>query len=152
MNENPSPSLINPFTALGAMVILMLTSPLYRRWRIWDIEFNVGPALRTGQYKLYKNEHGEFCAFITWAFLDEKNHQSMLEKGELLSNANWQGGEYMWFIDCVTPYGHATGMVRDMQRHVFPNQYYCYAVRRNEDGGIRKITRWCCRRIKKTSK
>ncbi len=31
VNENPSPSLIDPLTALGAMVVLMLTSPLYRR-------------------------------------------------------------------------------------------------------------------------
>lgn len=88
INETPSPSLINPIMALGAMVVLMLQSPLHRRWRIWDIERNLGPALRIGQYKLYKNEHGEFCAFITWAFLDEKNHQSMLETGELLPNAD----------------------------------------------------------------
>ncbi|WP_375631612.1 toxin-activating lysine-acyltransferase [Bartonella sp. AA74HLJMH] len=148
VHKNPSSSFIDPLTALGAMVVLMLTSSLYRRWRIWDIERNLGPALQTRQYKLYKNERGEFCAFITWAFLDEKNHQSMLDKGELLSDADWQGGEYMWFIDCVAPYGHAAGMVRDMQRHVFPNQHYCYAVRRNEDGGIRKITRWCCYRAK----
>ncbi|WP_375692211.1 toxin-activating lysine-acyltransferase [Bartonella sp. AP4SXKL] len=116
------------------------------------MERNLGPALQTRQYKLYKNERGEFCAFITWAFLDEKNHQSMLEKGELLSDADWQGGEYMWFIDCVAPYGHAAGMVRDMQRHVFPNQHYCYAVRRNEDGGIRKITRRCCYRAQNPAK
>ncbi len=72
----------------------------------------------------------------------------MLEKGELLSDADWQNGKYVWFIDCVAPYGHAAGMVRDMQRNIFPNQHYCYAVRRNEDGEIRKITRWCCYRKK----
>ncbi|WP_208434152.1 toxin-activating lysine-acyltransferase [Bartonella taylorii] len=152
VNENPSPSLIAPLTALGAMVVLMLQSSLHRRWRIWDIEFNLGPALRTGQYKLYKNENGEFCAFITWAFLDEKNHQSMLEKGELLPGADWQDGEYIWFIDCVAPYGHAVTLVRDMQRHVFPDQQYCYAVRRNEDGGMRKIARWRSYRVKNPSK
>ncbi|WP_375652903.1 toxin-activating lysine-acyltransferase [Bartonella sp. MR110HLJHH] len=146
VNENPSPSLIDPLTALGAMVVLMLTSPLYRRWRIWDIDRNLGPALQTGQYKLYKNERGEFCAFITWAFLDEKNHQSMLEKGEFLPDANWQNGKYVWFIDCVAPYGHTAHIVHDMQRNIFPDQHYCYAVRRNEDGGIRKIARWCCYR------
>ncbi|WP_342356076.1 toxin-activating lysine-acyltransferase [Bartonella queenslandensis] len=125
--------------------------PLHLRWRIWDIERNLGPALQTGQYKLYKNERGEFCAFTTWAFLDEKNHQSMFEKGEFLSNANWKGGKYMWFIDYVAPYGHASRIVRDMQRNIFPDQHYCYAVRRNEDGGIRKITRWYCYRTQKPS-
>lgn len=143
MNETPSPSLINPIMALGAMVVLMLQSPLHRRWLIWDIERNLGPALRVGQYKLYQNEHGEFCAFITWAFLDEKNHQSMLETGELLPNADWQTGKYVWFIDYVAPYGHTAHIVRDMQRNIFPDQRYFYAVRRNEDGGIRKIARWC---------
>ncbi|VEJ45084.1 toxin-activating lysine-acyltransferase [Bartonella vinsonii] len=151
-NENSSPPLIDPLTALGAMMVLMLQSPLHRRWRIWDIEFNIGSALRTGQYRLYKNERGEFCAFVTWAFLDEKNHQSMLEKGELLSNADWQSGEYMWFIDYVAPHGNTAVIVRDMQWHVFPHQQYFYAVRHNEDGGIRKITRWCCYRAKKPSK
>lgn len=151
MNETPSPSLINPIMALGAMVVLMLQSPLYRRWRIWDIERNLGPALQSGQYKLYQNEHGEFCAFTTWAFLDEKNHQSMLETGELLPNADWKSGKYMWFIDFVAPYGHTAHIVRDMQRYVFPDQHYCYAVRRNADGGIKKITRWCCYRAQKPS-
>ncbi|WP_375666963.1 toxin-activating lysine-acyltransferase [Bartonella sp. CL26QHWL] len=113
VNENSSPSLIDPLTALGAMVVLMLTSPLYRRWRIWDIERNLGPALQTGQYKLYKNERGEF-----------------------LPDVNWQNRKYVWFIDCVAPYGHTAHIVRDMQRNIFPDQRYCYAVRRNEDGGI----------------
>ncbi|UTO27739.1 toxin-activating lysine-acyltransferase [Bartonella harrusi] len=151
VNENPPPSLIDSLTALGVMVVLMLQSPLHRRWKIWDIEFNIGPALRTGQYRLYKNERGEFCAFITWAFLDEKNHQSMLEKGELLPHANWQGGEYVWFIDYVAPHGNTAAIVRDMQRHVFPHQKYFYAVRRNEDGGIRKIARWCSYRPQSSS-
>ncbi|WP_019221957.1 toxin-activating lysine-acyltransferase [Bartonella senegalensis] len=151
MNKKPETSPIDPITALGAMVVLMLQSPLYRRWRIWDIERNLGPALRVGQYRLYKNEHGAFCAFTTWAFLDEKNHQSMLETGELLPNADWQIGKYMWFIDYVAPYGHAARIVRDMQRHVFPDQQFCYAVRRNKDGGIRKITRWCCYRAQNPS-
>lgn len=66
----------------------------------------------------------------------------MLEKGELLPDANWQGGENIWFIDYAAPYGHTAAIVRDMQRHVFPNQQYFYAIRRNEDGGIRKIARW----------
>ncbi|MET3589382.1 hemolysin-activating ACP:hemolysin acyltransferase [Bartonella silvatica] len=52
-------------TALGAKVVLMLQSPLHRRWHIWDIERNLGPALRTGQYKLYKNKRGEFYTFTT---------------------------------------------------------------------------------------
>ncbi|WP_254472880.1 hypothetical protein [Bartonella sp. B1098] len=40
----------------------------------------------------------------------------------------------------VGPYSHASRIVRDMQRHAFPHQHHCYAVRRNADGGIRKIT------------
>lgn len=34
MNKKTESSPIDPLTALGAMVFLMLTSPLYRRWRI----------------------------------------------------------------------------------------------------------------------
>ncbi|WP_244548665.1 hypothetical protein [Bartonella elizabethae] len=45
MNETPSPSLINPIMALGAMVVLMLQSPLHRRWLIWDIERNLRSSL-----------------------------------------------------------------------------------------------------------
>lgn len=54
MNENPAASLIDPVTALEAIIILMLLSHLHRRWRILDIERNLRPALQTRQYKLYK--------------------------------------------------------------------------------------------------
>ncbi|WP_273756556.1 toxin-activating lysine-acyltransferase, partial [Bartonella sp. MM73XJBT] len=63
-----------------------------------------------------------------------------------------EAGKYMWFINFVAPHSHAARIVRDMQRHVFPDQKYWYAVRRNEDGGIRKITRWCCYREQSPSK
>ncbi|WP_246744034.1 hypothetical protein [Bartonella raoultii] len=45
MNETPSSSLINPIMALGAMIALMLQSPLHRRWKIWDIERNLRNSL-----------------------------------------------------------------------------------------------------------
>ncbi|WP_412059089.1 toxin-activating lysine-acyltransferase [Bartonella sp. DGB2] len=63
--EETNQARIDPLTSLGVMTALMLHSPVHRNWLVWDIERNIGQCIRLGQSKLYTNEEGNFCAFLT---------------------------------------------------------------------------------------
>ncbi|CAF27463.1 hypothetical genomic island protein [Bartonella henselae str. Houston-1] len=87
----------------------------------------------------------------TWAFLDEKIINLCLKRENFCQMPIGRKENICWLIDFVAPYGYVVCIIHNMQWYVFLHQYYCYAIRRNQDGGIRKIACWCCYRAQNPS-
>ena len=132
---------IGYFEALGMITALSMASS-YREWFVHDIERNLVPALVAGQCKIYLSDRREPTAFATWALLDEECHDALRLHGHNPPPDRWSCGKNLWFIDVVAPFGTALDLVRDLQRNHFFDFQRAYAIRRAEDGGIRRIQVW----------
>ena len=121
---------------------LMNASQLHRSWYVSDIEHNIFPALQTGQCKIYLDDDGLPTACVTWALVNDEDHEALLQKGQTPPPERWAIGRNLWFIDAIAPFANPIGIVRDLQRNYFAHHSCAHAVRRNCDGGIRRIQTW----------
>lgn len=133
---------IGHFEALGMMTELALHSPIHRNWSIADIGRNLAPALRVGQCKIYFDERRLPISFATWALVDDECHEALRLRGETPAPDRWASGDHLWFIDVVAPFGDARHLIRDLQRNHFADIGRAHAVRRNLDGGFKRIQIW----------
>ncbi|CEJ09887.1 Hemolysin-activating lysine-acyltransferase HlyC [bacterium YEK0313] len=144
MNSRPPPAdqQIGYFEALGMLTELALHSALHRNWFVADIGINLVPALRTGQCKIYFDEHRMPTSFATWALVHDDDHKALRNHGRTPPPDRWASGAHLWFIDVVAPFGNVREIVRDLQRRHFPHLPVAHAVRRNVDGSMRRIQTW----------
>ena len=62
-------------------------------------------------------------------------------KGERrLSFADWRGGDKLWLIDVVTPFGGPEAVIKDLSETVFPDKEFKALVPDKEKEGIRVVT------------
>ncbi|MBD9653135.1 toxin-activating lysine-acyltransferase [Ensifer sp. ENS09] len=139
-NTTTDPTTFNVFEALGMVVAIAMESH-YSDWSISEVERYIVPALKSGQYKLYVNDHVGPAAFVTWAFLNDECHEAMLAHGRNPPADHWQSGRHLWVMDIVAPYGDAKRVVRDLQRNLFP-QMHGHSIRRDPSGNIIRVARW----------
>ncbi|NLS17305.1 toxin-activating lysine-acyltransferase [Rhizobium sp. P40RR-XXII] len=128
--------------ALGSMAFLTLQSPLHRRWLLADLERNFVPALKTGQCKIYFFGPDNPKAFVTWTLVDDVTHLKLMSDGLTPDESKWASGDNLWFIDVVAPHGDAAMVIRDLRQNHFSGQNG-YSIKRNPDGSINRIKKWC---------
>ena len=132
---------ISLLESLGAMTALALSSPLHCGWAVSALGLNFMPALRAGQCKIYFDE-GEPRAFATWALVDEERDRDLRTLGRTPPPDLWSSGGNLWLIDVVAPFGGSRRVVRDLRRNHFADFAVAYAVRRNPDGSVKRISEW----------
>ena len=130
------------FDALGMVTALAMASDFHRDWFISDIDYNVVPALRVGQCKIYLDDHRQPTAFVTWALVDEESHEQLRLCGRTPPLEKWSSGQHLWFVDAIAPFGSPFHIIRDLQRNHFAHLSQAHAVRRNPDGSIKRIQIW----------
>lgn len=135
------PRRIGLLESLGAMTALALQSPLHSGWRVADLGRHLLPALRSGQSKVYFVD-GEPRAFVTWALVDAEGDAALRRHGRTPAPDRWTCGDHLWFIDVVAPFGGGRSLIRDLQRNHFAHVARAYAVRRNPDGSLKRISEW----------
>jgi cytolysin-activating lysine-acyltransferase len=142
---------IGYFEALGMITSLTMQAELYRNWFVYDLDEMIVPAILCGQYKIYLSDAQTPVAFITWAFLNDKNHEKMLKTGSypnLFEHsmqpdlAQWTNGSHLWLMDMICLNQNARFIVRDVQKNHFKHIKTAYAIRRHHDGTIRKMAVW----------
>jgi cytolysin-activating lysine-acyltransferase len=71
-------------------------------------------------------------AFVTWARVNDEVHQRLLQGHPKLAPHEWSGGNNLWLIDVVTPFGGTQDVLSEVQNLEFPGQALRYLSRNPE--------------------
>ena len=124
-------------TWLGAVMYLLMLSPLHRDLRLRDAEALFLAPAGLGQALLYV-EGARPLGFVAWGWFDEAAEAAHLA-GERPPHAReWRSGDRLWFTDFVAPHGRLASIVRDARR-VIPAGVVGRGARRGPGGAVRRI-------------
>ncbi len=102
----PPPVPADKFTALGKIAWLWMNSPLHRDWTIDLLSRFALPPVELGQYLLLERD-GLPVAYCSWAHLSGEAELAYLLDAGNIPLADWNGGDHLWFVDWVAPFGKA---------------------------------------------
>jgi len=142
--DEVTPCSLPPDSALGQFVLLSMRSPVHRRWAVDDLATNFLPPIGHGQYQLYRTDKRVIGA-LTWAWLDEAAEEKLLADGLTPPGEAWHGGDRLWFIDFLAPYGHARAVARHFMTHLMPASSG-RGLRRRPGGHVYRTGIWRWRR------
>jgi len=111
-------------TSIGTvdqLALLWFASPLHGSWPVQLMKTSVVPAV-AHQSNLVFSEGPRLVGYISWACLTEENEAKYIANPHQLLLRDWVGGDRLWFIDLIAPYGHLGQMVRHLKTHRFPTQ------------------------------
>jgi cytolysin-activating lysine-acyltransferase len=80
-----------------------------------DLDWAVQPPLILDQCRLFMKDKMPL-GFISWAYVAENVHQRLLQGNTRLEPHEWKGGEHLWLIDIVTPFGQKEEMFGDLKQ------------------------------------
>lgn len=106
---------------LGPVTWLMMQQGATRHSLISDLEWRVMPPLVLDQAKLYMREQMPL-AFVSWAKLSAEAAHRYRQAPHRLTPADWQGGDQVWLIDLVAPYGGVQDILTDIRRNILAGQ------------------------------
>jgi cytolysin-activating lysine-acyltransferase len=103
---------------LGEIVWLMTQSPVHRQLRIGDLEWLCMPALLLEQYRIFQGPQAP-AAVAFWASVSEATEQRLLDGGAKLQPEEWNGGDRLWLMELIAPFGAQDEILADLGKTVF---------------------------------
>jgi cytolysin-activating lysine-acyltransferase len=101
----PAPA-AGKFTVLGKLAWLWMNSPLHRDWTMELLSGFALPPIELGQYILLERD-GLPVAYCSWAQLSSRAEAAYMLDASNIPLADWNGGDHLWFVDWVAPFGKA---------------------------------------------
>lgn len=86
---------------LEAILSILSTSPIHKKYTIEDINRLVIPPLKLNQYRMYK-EDGSPKFYLSWAFLSPEVNQKYVTENYQLQEDDWNSGDICWLINIVS--------------------------------------------------
>ena len=126
---------------VDALELWTTTAP-YKTFPAQTIAWRLIPALKSGQYRLYRCSAGQPFGFISWAFMTEREFETKDYSGkEIFSRGS---GECLVFVDMIAPYGRNDVLLicRDMRRlfkEAYPGHEHILAHRGRRNGAFPNI-------------
>lgn len=105
---------------LGPALWLYAKDPIRKFTFIAETDWTVMPPIILDQCRLYTRSQIPF-AFVTWAKVSDDVHNRLLSGTPKIAPHEWQGGENIWLIDIVTPFGQTDETVQEALS-LFPGQ------------------------------
>lgn len=134
---------IDMYSSLGFAIELLSLSSYHKDIILnFYIHKNFLPPLRHQQIKLYLSSDGIPVALVTWARISEAVVSEIQLTGRSLELADWNCGEEFFFNDFVSPYGCTKSVISDLKYNVVPRGCLARSLRRNQNGTIRRVSRW----------
>ncbi|MDX8391213.1 MAG: toxin-activating lysine-acyltransferase [Mariprofundaceae bacterium] len=106
---------------LGPAMWLYARDPMKKFMFIGDIDGTVLPPVILDQCRLYTKEGIPF-AFFTWARVSDEVDQRLRGGEPRIAPHEWQGGEHVWLIDMVAPFGSLDEMLAELRRDYLAGQ------------------------------
>jgi len=124
--------------ALGEIAWLLSQSGTYRHSLfLGDLEWLVMPPLAYGQYRLFYSESQPIGVAI-WAYVTEEAEKRLAQGGRLAAD-EWRGGNTIWLVELVAPFGHQEAMLEDLRRTALSQQRFRF-LRVNAEGRREAVT------------
>ncbi len=109
LNENLTPAPAAHFEPLGKIAWLWMNSPLHERWPVDLQRHFILPPVVLGQYELLER-NGMPVAYASWAWVSREVELAYIGDPSHLPLDAWHGGDRLWFIDWVAPFGKRDSM------------------------------------------
>lgn len=97
---------------LGPAIWLYAKDPIRKFTFIAETDFTIMPPIILDQCRLYTRSQIPF-AFVTWAKVNDDVHNRLLSGTPKIAPHEWQGGENIWLIDIVTPFGQSEETINE---------------------------------------
>ena len=143
--QQESSPIFDGFTAIGVAMSLYASHWQYEAWSVATWLKRVIPFFQHQQLRLFLTEDNVPYGLATWLYLDEAQHQYMLQQ------ANWQTFEkimssdeiwaprksnrYLWLADFITPFNHALFATEELQAQ-FSNCKSAWVLNQNPDQAL----------------
>jgi cytolysin-activating lysine-acyltransferase len=136
----PRTSLTTPekYDVLGKLAWLWMNSPLHRNWQVNLLSGFALPPIELGQYLLLERD-GLPVAYCSWAHLSSQAEVAYMLNASHIALADWNGGDHLWFVDWVAPFGKADSW--ELKRQLaekFPTSV-ARAIRVKRDSGKARV-------------
>lgn len=95
---------------IGALS-LMTHSNIHREWSPRAVLNWIIAPMMLKQYVLLRDA-GKAVGFATWAFVDDEAQVVLRGNTRPLKLSEWNGGEHIWAVDFLAPFGHAQVLAR----------------------------------------
>jgi cytolysin-activating lysine-acyltransferase len=106
---------------LGPATWLFARDPLRRHTFFADMDWRLMPPLVLDQCKLYTKAEMPW-AFVTWALVSDAVDQRLRSSSPVIAPHEWRGGDHLWLIDVVAPFGGGEELARQAVKEVAPGR------------------------------
>lgn len=130
------------YAALGAAVDAMARSDEYCQYPIACLTLWIEPAIFHEQIHFFRDDAGQVCGYITWAWLAEDVEWRLLhDPGVLLHISEWNEGERLWILDFLVHKGNVRSWIREA-RMLFGEVLEARSLHHRHDAAVRKVVTW----------
>ena len=106
MQQHTTLTVPEKYDVLGKLAWLWMNSPLHRDWQMDLLSRFALPPVELGQYLLLERD-GLPVAYCSWAHLSSQAEAAYMLDASRIALADWNGGDHLWFVDWVAPFGKA---------------------------------------------
>ncbi|MFM8754615.1 MAG: toxin-activating lysine-acyltransferase [Phenylobacterium sp.] len=103
---------------LGEIVWLMTQSPPHKQMFIGDLEWFCMPAILLEQYRIFYGPNSP-AAVAFWASVSEETDARLAAGGGKLRADEWLGGDSLWLMELVAPFGGHDEILKDLSVNLF---------------------------------
>jgi len=108
----------DPAPIIGMVAGLMMDSPMHQHLFLADMKWLVIPAVALQQYRIFRKD-GIPVAYVSWAMISEETEARLMEGKMRLRPDEWKGGDRVWIIDLIAPFGGQQAIMMDLKDKVF---------------------------------
>jgi hemolysin-activating ACP:hemolysin acyltransferase len=127
---------------VGAVIELLAASKHHAQFELRSyLEIEIAPAFLNDQIKLYY-EDDEPIGFVTWAKVSTDVIDKLSQTGRSIEAHEWACGEIVYVNDLVVKGRNLNRIVENLRNEIFWSESVVYAVRRTENGKVRKLCRF----------
>lgn len=123
---------------MGIASFLTMHAPNYRTLSQADIRDRLLPPLAANQVRTFLYGY-QPLGMVTWACLTADVERHLIESGKLPDFADWTGGDKVWAIDIIAPFGNGRAMLDRVRREALRGKIVNFLQPR-ADGSLAVVT------------
>ena len=124
----------------GEVMNLFLASPRHRDESLVEFTLSVLPAIHFNQFRVYRKDD-QPIGWVSWAYMSDAEARGYMAGDFDFQVSTWIGGEHIWFIDFIAPFGHALKIADDLKKNVFPDDI-AYAPDLEAEDGSKRVRKF----------
>ena len=122
---------------LGEITWLMSQSPLHKQMFIADLEWFAMPAILLEQFRIFNGPEAP-AGLAMWASVSDETDERLRAGASRLRPDEWRGGEHLWLVELVAPFGGQDEMLADLAKNVFADKSFKFHMTTPDKGRMVK--------------